>query len=117
MSRVQEIQLADGRRFFVEVDDTTEVEVSVPATSHSRLPVEAEGTSAKAKAGEAIELLQTHIGAVVDSVTESLKANMPDELTVEMSVGFKGKTSPVPVVLSGEVNGGIKITAKWKRGD
>ncbi|MCP4134935.1 MAG: hypothetical protein GY754_28430, partial [bacterium] len=35
------------------------------------------------------------------------------EWTLELNIGFKGKANPVPVILSGESNAAIKVTAKW----
>jgi hypothetical protein len=52
---------------------------------------------------------------MVESVHASLKAANPDEWSVEMNIGFKGKATPIPYIASGELDGGIKITATWKK--
>ncbi len=39
----------------------------------------------------------------------------PDEWSVEINIGMKGKATIIPVLVSGEGNGSIKVTAKWKR--
>jgi hypothetical protein len=44
-----------------------------------------------------------------------VKAANPDEWSVEMNIGFKGKATPIPYIASGELDGGIKITATWKK--
>ncbi len=52
---------------------------------------------------------------MAQTVQEGLREYQPDEWTLEINMGFKGKASPIPVILSGEAQGGIKVTAKWKK--
>jgi hypothetical protein len=58
------------------------------------------------------------IGEKVRSLTDTLR---PTELEIEISFGFevKGKTTIVPVLLTGESTAtvGLKVTATWKAAD
>ena len=46
---------------------------------------------------------------------ESLIKINHGEINEEMNIGFKGKGTPIPFITSGEVNGGVKVSATWKK--
>jgi Holliday junction resolvasome RuvABC endonuclease subunit len=69
----------------------------------------------KSQIVDTLETLQDNIQTLAETVHQSLQAHQPDEWSLELNIGFKGKTSPIPVILSGEASGAIKVTAKWKK--
>ena len=123
---VQRIQMKDGGQLWVEVE-----EVDLPAeltTSGkerelpSNMPPGAEEIGFKDKAkelGDKIrdvnEILRQSLSSIFETVAESVKEKQPDEWGVEVNIGFKGKTNPIPVILSGEANASIKVHAKWTK--
>jgi hypothetical protein len=51
------------------------------------------------------------------NVHASLAEHSPHEWAMEVSIGFKGETQPIPVIVTGSATGSVKVTAKWKRDD
>lgn len=118
MSQVKSITLKNGRSLFVEMEDADIpiMQSRVPTGGQdSDLLPGAEAVSFKEDVIDAFEVLRDSIASLADNVHESLKAHQPDEWSLELNIGFKGKVSPIPVILSGETSGGIKVTAKWKK--
>lgn len=117
MSEILPITLEDGRTILVEAEpgDLTKVPVTSKQTRSSRVPQGAEETGVADKLKESVELLKDQIAAVADTVNQALKDNRPDELKVELNIGFTGESQPIPFLLKGEANGGLKITATWKK--
>jgi hypothetical protein len=116
MSEIKSIKLANGRTIFVEMEkaDVPKITKSHDADRYG-LPEDAEAVGFKEDVADAIEALQDNIRELAESVHASLQSRQPDEWTLEMNIGFKGTTRPIPVILSGEASGGIKVTAKWKK--
>jgi Trypsin-co-occurring domain 1 len=116
MTEVKRIELKDGRAIFVEM-----VHADIPAASGasdwkpSDLPDGSQAVGFKDGFNDSFEALRSNIGILAETVHESLKAHQPEEWSLELNIGFKGTTSPIPVILSGEASGGIKVTVKWKR--
>ena len=52
---------------------------------------------------------------MAESVHDALKDMSPDEWGVEMSIGFKGTSTPIPFIASGELEGGVKVSVTWKK--
>lgn len=116
MSEVKKIQLANGRSIYVEMDHTDVPELSPPSGWKPKdLPAGAEPVGFKEHVSDAMQALQDNIAGLTETVFESLKSHQPEEWTIELNIGFKGTTSPIPVILSGEASGAIKVTAKWKK--
>jgi len=69
--------------------------------------------SAAARMQDTMSLLKGTLGSTANMVYEGVKECSPKEWSLELNIGFKGKASPVPVILSGESNVAIKVTAKW----
>ncbi len=97
MNKIKEIQLSDGSSIFVEMEEAD-------------LPEGVKETSGKA---DAMELLEDTLCVVAETVRDGIREAEPDEWTLELNIGFKGKANPVPVILSGESKAAIKVTAKW----
>jgi hypothetical protein len=54
------------------------------------------------------------LGVLARPVQQTLKTAGAAEWTMEVNFGFKGE-SGVPFVAKGEVNGAVKVIAKWTR--
>jgi hypothetical protein len=114
-TKVRELYIADGKRIIVEVDISDDVVLSDMTNIIEDLPPGAEPTTSFSDLYIGMKLFQENIRNMVESVHASLKAANPDEWSVEMNIGFKGKATPIPYIASGELDGGIKITATWKK--
>ena len=113
---VQEIKISDTESIWVEVEEE-EIKALPKKKSISThdLPDGAETIGITEDIVDAIALMKNNISSMAKTVYESLKDNQPEEWGIEMNIGFKGKANIIPVILSGETNGGIKVTAKWKK--
>ena len=118
MNSVKTIKLKDGTEIFVEMGSVDEdfVEANTPSRDLG-LPEGATPTAVADKMLNAVEKLQSTLTGVISIVHQSLKDNAPSEWGVELNIGFKGKTNPIPIILSGEANASLKVHAKWKRAD
>lgn len=110
--RVEGIALEDGTMIYVEVEDTA-LSKSLVRKGNVDLPEGAELTSTATKTIDALKALKGMLGGVFDSVHEAIRERSPDEWSVELNIGFKGKVDAIPVIVSGESNASIKVLAKW----
>ena len=102
MSEIRPVQLETGF-LYVEMH-----EVDLPsASTHEGAPSEANL--------EGAATLRSMIDALAVDVASALNKAAPTEWTLEFSIGFKGKSTPIPVLLSGGENAALKLTATWKR--
>ncbi len=116
MSEIKSIELANGRTIYVEMQTAAVPTINKRhAVDQDDLPEGAEAVGFKEDIADAIEALKDNIRELAETVHSSLQARQPDEWTLEMNIGFKGTTRPIPVILSGEASGGIKVTATWKK--
>lgn len=114
MSEIKDITLGDGTVIFIEMEKAN---VPVPS-SHEEdlgLPEGATPTGAAEKVVDTLKSLQGTLKGVFEAVHESVKGKSPSEWGVEINIGFKGTTSPIPVIVSGEASASIKVHAKWKK--
>jgi hypothetical protein len=72
-----------------------------------------EGTSAASTVAPLKESLEKLVQGSAGSAMEAMKLLRPDEIAIELSVGFKAEGN-VPFLARGESNANIKISAKWK---
>ena len=116
--RIEQIRLDDGTRLFIEVEDVVVEHRTQPDTAlldEEGFPVGAERTSRVSEhLDDALSSIEKHVRAFSSVVRRGFEASAPDEFTLEFQIGFKGTASPIPVVLSGEASGALKVTAKWK---
>ena len=115
ITEIRELQLPNGKRVFVEVEIVENVSASTFPSKMDDLPPGAEPTGILEDAIISMKLFQENITNMAESVYESLKELKPDEWKVEMNIGFKGKATPIPFIASGELEGGIKVTATWRK--
>jgi hypothetical protein len=95
MIRIKPLTLDDGSQVLVEVE-------------HADLPGDA-------GAADTLQAMQHAIAGMAHSVQTSFGDAAPREWTMELGIGFKGDSRPVPVIVAGSSSGSIKITARWKR--
>jgi len=109
--KIKEIEF-DGGIIFVEMEEVDMPEIVKSSDSLQHIP----GTdlvSAVDDTIDALESLKTTIKAVINTAYEGLKDNAPTEWGLELNIAFKGKVSPVPVIVSGESEVAVKVHAKW----
>jgi hypothetical protein len=109
---IKEIRLDDGKVIFVEVEEVALPRIPV-ASGSDDLPPGATPTGAIDLITDSIHLLKDTLRGVFDVVHASLKDHAPDEWGAELNISFKGTTSPIPVIVSGESGAAIKVHAKW----
>lgn len=64
------------------------------------------------EAADALKAVQQTIQSLAETVYNGFQSHQPNEWTLELNIGFKGKTA-IPVIVSGEASAAIKLTAKW----
>ena len=117
MTAIHEIKSKDGDSLFIEVED---VEISnIDSEQKSQYGDDLQNCSAKEFTKDTLEVLKKTLKNVTEIVSDGLGDISPDEFSIELNIGFKGKSSPIPVILSGEASSSIKVNAKWvnKKGD
>jgi len=112
---IRELKLTNGKSIFVEVEIRDDIDLPILSKQTDDLPPGAEAAGILGDAINSMNLFQENIRNMAESVYDSLKEMNPDEWTVEMNIGFKGKATPIPFIASGELDGGVKVTATWKR--
>ncbi|WP_020560222.1 CU044_2847 family protein [Thiofilum flexile] len=110
--------LPNGVTIYVEADEEKLSQALTPPRSSrpSDLPPGAEPTSVRSSMVDAAKLLKDTISGTAQSVYDSLKDLEPDEWSVELNLGFKGEVQIIPVLVKGESEGSITVTATWKKG-
>ena len=73
-----------------------------------------EDVDALNKVKEAGSKVHDTIKALSTTVRSALDSAEPDEWSLEINLGFKGKAG-IPFITEGEANGAVKVIAKWKR--
>ncbi len=118
MSEIKPIKLANGL-LYVETEDVDlpplPEEKKPTGTEFEDTPEDAELVGFKEDIQETAVMLRSMISALATDVAQSLRKAAPAEWTLEFNIGFKGKTTPIPILLSSEANAAIKLTAKWKQ--
>lgn len=113
---IQPFELENGQTIYVDIEET-EQDIPLPQSKNlpSDLPPNATPTGIIDDTIIGGKLLKETISNTAESVYDSLKDLNPDEWSVEINVGFKGKATIIPILVSGEGNGSIKVTATWKK--
>ncbi len=118
MIRIKPLTLDDGSQILVEIE---QADLAMPMSA-ATLPADADPTGKGGEPADAMAMLRNSIGAMARNVHASLAQQAqheqaPHEWTMEVSIGFKGETQPIPVIVTGSATGSVKVTAKWKRDD
>lgn len=111
-NRIEGLKLEDGTTIYVEVEETTLSE-SLIQQNEVDLPEGAELTSAASKALDAMKALKGMLAGVFEMIHEAIQEKSPDEWGIELNIAFKGRIDVIPVIVSGESNASIKVSAKW----
>ena len=114
MSRMMQQVETDGQRIWVEVDDILVASTGAPALSGGKF------SNTATNAGNAEDIAQTitrvdlsaTLGAVIGPAKAALERFKPDEVNLELTLGFKAEIGVF--VASGEANAQVKVSAKWK---
>jgi hypothetical protein len=114
MGKVMLLPVSGGRSLYVEVDEA-EIVTATRVGTPSDLPEGAEPVDMRGKVVDTLQALRDNIITLAGAVHDSLREHPPEEWSLELTIGFKSTFTPVPVILSGEAQGGIKVTAKWKK--
>ena len=113
-TQIQKLKLDDGEFIFVEVDISDDRKFEAQSYLPDDLPPGAEPTGVM-ESVHSVLVLKGNLRGMAAIVHNSLKDLKPDEWTVEMNIGFKGSAAPIPFIATGEVEGGIKVSATWKK--
>lgn len=116
MQDIQAVRTASGHTIFVEVVDSRPLPEEVTAQRIDDLPENAEQTSSAATRvldtlGELKNTLREISGVIENAFAESA----PQAWHLELKIGFKGKGSLIPVILSGEGEAALKLKVEWKK--
>lgn len=114
-TEIRKLQLPNGKCVFIEVEIVDDINIPKSSSAPNDLPPGAEPTGIVDDAIIGMKLFQENISNMAESVYDSLKDLKPDEWTVEMNIGFKGKATPIPFIATGELAGGVKVIATWKK--
>lgn len=110
MTSIQQFEI-DGQKVWVEVAD---VSVSNPSPGRERFANTSAGSSPASAVAKAVEKadISATLKTVVGSVQHAMAALKPDEINVELTLGFKADVGVF--IASGEANAQVKVSAKWK---
>ncbi len=114
-TQIQEIQMSDGEKIFVAVEVSDDIAVPIAFKEIKDLPPGAEPTGVVNDAIMSMYLFKACIKSMAKSARDALKDVNPDEFSVEMNIGFIGKTNPIPFIAGADLQGGVKVTATWKK--
>src|SRR4051794_10626019 len=118
MKKVVPLKTSEDNVLYVEIDQDSDVVPLAPGTRRDDLkdlPPGAEPTSAVSTALEAMTSLQTGLRDIVKNIKDAIEDSGPTAWKVEISIGFKGKTSPIPVILSSEADAALRLSIEWKQ--
>lgn len=104
---IQPIKLGD-QTIYVEVSEVEEQGRAMGG------PDDIEYVDALEKVKEAGDRVRETIEAWCMTVQSAVDRANPDEWSLEINLGFKGKAG-IPFITEGEANGAVKVTAKWKQ--
>lgn len=114
-TQIRELLLEDGEKILVAVEVLENINISFNLKEINDLPPGAEPTGVIDDSLMTAYLIKAYIKGMAKSTKEALKDMNPDEFSVELNIGFVGKTNPIPVIAGADILGGIKITAAWKK--
>lgn len=120
MTEIKKIATRDGF-LFIEVTDTdleiddSKLQAPLGGLRPDDRPEDGELVGFHGDALRTFDILKDSIGELTDAVSSAMRDKGPQEWSLAFSVGFKGKLSPIPVILSSEGNAALKITATWRK--
>lgn len=116
---IKAITLDDGTTIYIQADESSQdlsnliQKSEQPDYTPSDLPDGAEATGLIEDMIIGSKMLRETIEGTAKTVRESLSALKPDEVEVELNIGFESNDKTlISYIAKGE--GSVKITAKWK---
>src|SRR5436853_7782792 len=99
--------------------EEVDIEVAIPAPAGAQdihdLRRGSEAVSAVDSALDAFTSLEVGLRDIVARLGAAVAESKPSSWKLEVSIGFKGKTTPIPVILSGEAEAALKLQMEWTR--
>lgn len=112
--KVIEVMAPDGRVVYLEVDDQAVARVNpAPPGGGVQAGTGEMGLAMVREIEKLGDVIANVCGTVRKQVTETLKAAVPAELTLEFGVTLAGEAG-IPLVTKGTAEGTLKVTATWK---
>lgn len=118
---IKPIKLETGETIYVEVEEINDGNLDsallnqFDSKAPTNLPPGAEYTSSIDDVIIGGKLLRETISGTAKTVLSGFQELQPDEWSVEINIAMKGKATIIPVLVSGEGEGSIKVTATWKK--
>lgn len=109
---VFEVKGTSGVAWYVEVQPT---ETVVQAEPETRAPPGTELIGAEDRLRDAIGGIAGMLETAAAFASDALVRHRPEELEIELNIGFTGTVKPVPFLVGAEANAAMKVKAKWKR--
>lgn len=106
---IQALKFGD-ETIYIEVSDVEQLGNTDAEQSSGRF----EDINALDTVKEAGSQVHETIKVLSKTVQSALADAQPDEWSIEINLGFKGKTG-IPFIAEGEANGTVKVIAKWKK--
>lgn len=122
---IRAIELENGERFFVEVEDqetsTDVTDQRAPPRSPSDLPSGSRETGAAPPkrpypSGPA-GILQSQLHSLAQLSLDALSDLDPQEICLEAHIKFAGDVKLIPFIASAKGDGGLKVRLTWKKAD
>lgn len=108
MTRQIEQMDINGQTVWVEVESVSQVVAGKPGGGEF---AETGADSVPANALKKVDVAST-LAAVVSPIRDALETFKPDEVSLELTLGFKADIGVF--VASGEANAQLKVNVKWK---
>jgi Trypsin-co-occurring domain 1 len=117
MMKIVPLRTSERHSIYVEMEelDSLDARHGRPSDAIPDQPEGSELTSAVEEALDAMSSLKAGLKDIAESIKYAIEASTPAAWKLEVNIGFKGKTSPIPIVLSGEANAALKLQIEWKR--
>jgi hypothetical protein len=114
VSPISKVTLDDGTIVFIEIHELAAPDIGGQSSGAS-LPPGATPTGAADVVVNTFQILKGTLKGVFTAIHSSFHEHAPDEWGAELNIGFKGGTTPIPVLVSGEANVTMKVHAKWTK--
>jgi hypothetical protein len=115
LSTIQPVKTHHGIVYIEVVEGKVPTVIETLSGVQIPIPEGAEPTGTKEFVFDTMGSLRSSIAAMASTAAAAFAESAPAEWSVEINIGFKGKSTPIPVILSGEANTSLKVIAKWKK--
>ena len=117
MKKIVPLRTSDQNVVYVEMDEIEFLGPAKKAPHENAISDQPEGSELTSAAEQAIDALKSLKGGLTDiaeTIKDAIAASAPAAWKLEVNVGFKGKTSPIPILLSGEANAKSQVTNRME---